>query len=314
MFEAIATALPFDWYNPLRAGAVRLRRGSLPRSACVAVLQIAHRAWRHRLAERVDDVRPLDAPHLSFAPTNSMVVDALYWFGVRGYEGKVADVWVELCRDAGAVLEIGGNIGLFTTLGRRACRGTYTVVEPVPQIAAVLRGNLARNALEGVEVLEAAVIPQGPARDVVLNIPDEGRAAPVGAHLVEGVEVIGRSTLKAITVRGLPAAELMAGRDLIKIDAEGIEAELLAAAREVILATRPTLMVEVLPEAVMLGRMLAELAQAAGYSISVIPEYGRDDIVTVAPEAFDSTVPRRWNSKDVVLSVRPPPKGLRGTF
>lgn len=314
MLEAIAAAVPFGWFDPLRAGAVRLRRGSLPRSACVAVLQLAHQAWRHRLGERVADVRPLDAPHLSFAPTDSMVVDALYWFGVRGYEGKVADVWVELCRSARSVLEIGGNVGLFTTLGRRACAGSYTVVEPVPQVAAVLRGNLARNGLEGVEVLEAAAVPGGEARDVVLSIPDDGRAAPVGAHLVEGVEIGPRRELRTITVRGLPAAGLMAGRDLIKIDAEGIEAELLGAAREVILAARPTLMVEVLPEATALGRVLAELAQAAGYTIAVVPEYGRDDIVTVAPAAFDSTVPRRYNSKDVVLSAHGKPTGIQGPF
>jgi FkbM family methyltransferase len=314
MLDAIAAAVPLGWYRPFRLGVARLRRGSLPRSACVAVLKPAQRAWRHRLVRRVDDIRPLDAPHLSFAPTDSMVVDTLYWFGVRGYEGKVADVWVELCREARSVLEIGGNVGLFTTLGRRAATGRYTVVEPVPQIAEVLRGNLARNRLAGVEVLEAAVIPAGPARDVTLNIPDEGRAAPVGAHLVEGVEVSGRGTLRALTVRGLPAAGLMADRDLIKIDAEGIEAELLAAARDVILAARPTLMVEVLPEAAALGRMLAELARAAGYTISVIPEYGRDDIVVVAPDEFDSTVPQRCNSKDVVLSPRGAPAGRAAWF
>jgi hypothetical protein len=82
----------------------------------------------------------------------------------------------------------------------------------------------------------------------------------------------------------------------------------------VILAGRPTLMVEVLPEAVVLGKVLAELAVACGYTISVIPEYGLDTIVTVAPEAFDAGVPQRYNSKDVVLSARGAPRGAAAAF
>jgi FkbM family methyltransferase len=314
ILESVAAALPLRLYDPLRHGAVRLRRNTLPRSACVAVLQVAMRAWRGRLGRHMAEIRPLDAPHLAFAATDSMVVDTIYWLGVRGYEGKVADVWVELCRASAAVLEIGGNVGLFTVLGRRASQGTYTVVEPVPSVAAVLGDNLARNGLDTVEVLEAAAIPGDVARGVMLSIPDEGRTAPVGAHLLEGVEVSGRHMLNQITVRGLPAAQLMAGRDLIKIDAEGIEAMLLQSAWAILVAQRPTLMIEVLPEADALGRAIAALAQEAKYTIAVIPEYGREDIVVVAPEDFNAQLPQRYNSKDVVLSARGAPCGNRTAF
>ena len=300
-------ALPLSFYAPLRRGAQYFRRGSVARSACIALLKAADRAHRHHLPSRLTEIRPLDAPGLSFVAVDSMVMDAVYWFGVRGYEGQVTALWARLCRTSRTVLEVGGNVGLFTTLGGLAAPGRYTVVEPVPAVADVLRSNLARNGVTGVQVLAAAAVPGDVARDVFLNIPDERRGAPVGAHLVEGVEVSGRGSHHVLQVRGEPFNRLVDGCDLVKIDAEGIEAELLGGARATILAQRPTLMIEVLPEAVRLGAMLAELARDAGYTIFVVPEYGDERIVAVPHDAFTSAVPQRHRSKDVVLAMGPLP-------
>jgi FkbM family methyltransferase len=308
MFDPLIRAMPLAAFHPLRRAAVRLRRGSFARSACVLALKPVAAAFQHRLAQRLAEIRPLDAPNLSFEPTDSMVMEAVYWFGVQGYEGRVADVWSNLCRSARSVLEIGGNVGLFTVIGAQATHGTYTVVEPVPEVAAVLRKNLARNRIFAprVVVVEAAVIPGDSEKIVSLNVPQERRDAPVGAHLVDDVEVLRRSTAKTLRVTGKPVRTLVAGRDLIKIDAEGIEAELLAACRDLILAEKPSLLVEVLPEAHRLGELLDSLARDAGYVISIIPEYGSDQIVTVAAQQFSVELPQRYNSKDVLLSTAPP--------
>jgi FkbM family methyltransferase len=289
------------FYDPFRRGAVRYRRGNLIRSGCKLVLQQAARAYRGRLADMLSEIRPADAPDLSFLPVDSMVMDAVYWFGIQGYEGRVAGVWVDLCRRARSILEIGGNVGLFTTIGARATGGQYTVVEPLPELVDILKANLARNGILNVEVFEGAAIPDRAAHDVKLNIPDEHRKAPVGAHLMEGSEVSGRSSLRILEVRGIPFRGLAAGRDLIKIDAEGIEVELLTSARDIILASRPTLLIEVLPEAAVLGKALAALAKDGGYTITIIPEYGRDTDIVVASDSFSSDLPRRYNSKDVLL-------------
>jgi FkbM family methyltransferase len=201
------------------------------------------------------------------------------------------------------VLEVGGNIGLFSVLGARASSGKYTVVEPIPANAAVLRSNLARNGLSHAEVIQAAVIPGNDARDVVLNLPAEGRDMLVGAHLVEDVEVQGRTSTSHLTVTGVPIRQLAAGRDLIKIDAEGIEAMLLADIHDVLIKERPTLLIEVLPEATRLGEMLSSLATEAVYYIHLLPEWGSDTIVTIPAKNFTSMLPGKYNSKDVVLST-----------
>lgn len=305
MIDAIARSLPLTGYHPLRRAVLGLPRRHPVRIAATVVLRRAARAYRHRLAEQLDEIRPLDAPALSFEAVDSMVMDAVYWFGVRGYEGTVARVWTALCQQSRSVLEIGGNVGLFTVIGARATPGSYMVVEPVPIVAATLRANLARNGLAKVELLQAAAIPGAEGYEVTLNVPAEDWGVPVGAHLVDGVEVSGRSSRAQVTVPGLPIRRLAEGRDLIKIDAEGIEAALLADLRDLLLEQRPTLVVEVLPEATRLGALLAALASDVGYQIHVLPEWGSDQVATVPAASFNAGVPRRYNSKDVVLSVGP---------
>lgn len=305
MLDLILRALPLATFAPLRRAAVALPRGNPLRSASIAVLKLAAASRRGKLHREIAEVRPIDMPQYVFAPTNSMVIDAVFWVGVTGYEGRLSDIWIQLCRQASSVLEIGGNIGLFTVIGGAVTRGQYTVVEPVPQVARVLATNLAMNGLaDRIELVQAAVVPATVARDVVLNIPAEGRDAPVGAHLVDGVEIIGRSTETMLTVHGVPFAELLEDRDLVKIDAEGIEAELLAAAHDTLVANGPTLCVEVLPEADRLGKRIAVLARDAGYFIHVVPAFGAQNIIVVPPDAFNSSVPGKHRSKDVVLCRR----------
>lgn len=100
-------------------------------------------------------------------------------------------------------------------------------------------------------------------------------------------------------------AALAEGRDLIKIDAEGIEAALLAEIRPLLLRDRPSLLIEVLPDAVKLAEFLAALAREAGYGLHVLPEYGSDEIVQVDPATFTADVPFRFHWKDVLLTARP---------
>jgi FkbM family methyltransferase len=233
-----------------------------------------------------------------------MVVDAIFWFGVRGYEGIMVDVWESLCQRATNILEIGGNIGFYTVVGGKASRGHYTVVEPLPVLAKTIESNLAHNGLnfDRVSVLQAAAIGDDSPAEVLINIPDEGRRAPVGAHLVDGVELAERSCTDRLKVPGIPFIQLSRGKDLIKIDAEGIEASLLTNAWPVINAERPVLALEVLPEAHGLAALIREIATSQDYLIHVVPAYGSRSITTVAPAEFSAATPAKCNSKDIILS------------
>ena len=285
---------------PMRWAVATLPRKSLLRSACVPVLKaVSHRP---ELLASLSEVRPLDRRDISFEPTTSWVLEDVYWFGVQGYEGILADIWADLCSRSKAVLEIGGNVGLYSVLGGKTARGRYTVVEPHPHIAAVLRSNLRRNGIANVEVLEGAAIAEPLARTVSLNIPNEGRNAPTGAFLDADVEIVGRSTIRKIEVMGYPIEELLKGRDLVKIDAEGIEHALLRQAMPTLVKNRPTIIVEVLPDSSNLAHLLAELAMTGSYRIQVVPSYGSNEVTTVPAAEFTAAMPAKFNSKDVMLT------------
>lgn len=287
----------------LRYAAATLTRDNPTRKAAVGLLK-ALKGERPGLPTNLTEIRPLDMPEISFAPTDSMVMEAVYWFGVCGYEGVMSEVWQQLCADSRGVLEIGANVGLFSVIGGRKASASYTAIEPLPEVAAVVRANLERNGLISIQVIEGAAIAGDEERTVHISVPDEHHAAPVGAHLVDDVEVSNRSSLRTIAVRGLPICSLMTGKDLIKIDAEGIEAQLLTAAMSGITRDKPTLVVEVLPEAEKLGLLLSSIAKENGYVIHVIPAYRSNEIVQIPAEQFTSKIPGKYHSKDVVLSIR----------
>lgn len=283
--------------DPLRRAVAHGRRGSLPRNAAIALLRQV-RPW-FRVSD-LAEVRPLDMPELSFEPTDSMVMDAVFWFGMRAYEGQMYRIWPALCAQAASVLEVGGNVGFYSVLGGRAASGRYQVVEPVPEIARVLARNLARNGITRVDVLEAAVVTGEQEQMVRLNIPDADRAAPVSAHLATGSAVV-REVGRSLEVRGVPFRRLVAGCDLVKIDAEGIEAALLQDAMAELEATRPVLTLEVLPEATALAGLVRDIAARWGRTIVIVPEYGMDGVAYRSAAAFDATELPRLNAKDVVL-------------
>ena len=63
----------------------------------------------------------------------------------------------------------------------------------------------------------------------------------------------------SIEVPVVAVVELLDGVDLIKLDIEGLEAEVLSAGMEMILSNRPTIFVEVLRKAVRLREVISEL-------------------------------------------------------
>jgi FkbM family methyltransferase len=305
MLSALLRSVPIEIYTPLRQNAVGLPRGSLRRNISIYILKRVIRAYRGRLAGGVPEIRPMDIREISFLPSDSMVMEAVYWFGTGGYEGRMADTWMALCRNARAILEVGGNVGLFTTIGARSGTARYTVVEPVPAVARILRANLERNGVSHVELVEAAAVAGDADPMVELNIPDAHRGAPVGAF-VTGAEGAPTATVPPISVAAVSFPRLANGCDLIKIDAEGIEADLLGSARELLIAQRTRLIVEVLPGSVRLAQLLRDMASQSGQRLFVIPAWGSDALIEIAPADFGADVPDRHHSKDVLLADAAP--------
>lgn len=213
--------------------------------------------------------RPVPLPDITvpggrerIAVVGSRMERVLWWYGEAGYEDGEAARWRALCAGARDVLELGANIGYYSVVGALVAPGRYTTVEANPEAAAVVRRNLALNGLSSVEVIEAAAVADGAPAELELALPDQETrsVAPMGAYLRDGTELVSdRASSRSVRVATSPAPALFAGRDLVKLDIEGSEAAVLAAAREEILASRPVILLEVLAGATRLHGVIARL-------------------------------------------------------
>lgn len=206
------------------------------------------------------------------AVVGSRLERVLWWYGERGYEAAEAGWWRALCAQATDVLEVGANVGYYSVVGAAACAGRrYTAVEANPDAAAIARRNLDLNELGHAELVAAAAVgADGPA-EIDLALPDQEahQTAPTGSFL-PGAEAVGtRTATHTMRVPTTPAGPLFAGRDLVKLDIEGSEADVLEAAMPEIRRSRPILLVEVLHGATRLQGVVRDLT-AEGYRLHAL--------------------------------------------
>ena len=251
-----------------------------------------------------------DNPELRFVSHDSLVLDQLYWFGEQGWEPWLLPWWRRCCARASAVLELGANVGYFTVQGARAApRARYLAVEPHPVSAEVCRANLALNGIGSVELVEAAAVAGAGAGcpAVELRVPAGQLATPTVAFLGDGTELpapMRRHLAGTVAVPAVDVRSLLAGVDLVKLDVEGQEHALLAAARDHLRAHHPTVFVEVLPGTAQLRRLLAELCRDDGYRCYV-PVAGDRLVRLEAADLPGARLLERYGGQDVILSADP---------
>jgi FkbM family methyltransferase len=119
----------------------------------------------------------------------------------------------------GTILDIGGNIGMFTVRAARDLvpQGRVIAVEPNPGCLARLKEHLRMNHLDNVETLEAAVTNAGDR--VALHV------APIrgDSTLFAGNGGDGRQTIDVSAIGTRDVLRLADGFELVKVDCEGGE-------------------------------------------------------------------------------------------
>ena len=140
----------------------------------------------------------------------------------------------EAVRPGAIVLDVGANVGAYTLLfaqwaGRS---GRVFAFEPSPAAARSLRTHLALNALQNVEVIEAAVCDREGAA-LLYNEESCGTSSLIGSAARRRPV-----TVRTMTIDGF-CDERSLTADVVKIDIEGAEIEALRGARRT-LAAEPT--------------------------------------------------------------------------
>jgi FkbM family methyltransferase len=148
------------------------------------------------------------------------------------------EMFAQLVRPGQIVVEAGANIGTHTVslsklVGRR---GAVLAFEPQRIVFQALCANLALNQCSNVAAYQEAL---GAAdSDIVAPAPDPAVRASFGSLSLHGVAQGNPVRLRRLDSLGLPLCHLL------KIDVEGMEAEVLEGARDTIARLRPTLYLE----------------------------------------------------------------------
>lgn len=249
----------------------------------------------------------VDNPARWFVNAESLVLAQLYWFGEQGWEPELLPWWRYLCRNSSAVLELGANVGYYVVQGAQAAPGVcYTAVEPHPDSLRLCRANLDLNGIMSVKLVAAAAVADPAVGFVRLLIPRDQLPAPTVAFVDGDGELPQQMAAPmgaAIEVPAVNVRTLLAGVDLLKVDVEGQEHALLAAASEHLRQHRPTVVIEVLPGTTRLRRLLAGLCTELGYRCYV-PQPGR--LQRLQPGRLGEVrLLQEYGVQDIVLSADP---------
>lgn len=171
------------------------------------------------------------------------------------YEHELLEHARHLLQPDDLVLDVGANIGTHTVYLAAICRAQVHAFEPHPESAETLRENLRINGLEQ--------------RVKVHEIGLGARSARADLHL-EDEQNLGHCSLRTsrsgkIEVRAFDELDVPRSVTLVKIDVEGMEAEVLAGMQNLLREARPALYVEI-QSAAEVGRIQA-LLQPFGYVI-----------------------------------------------
>jgi FkbM family methyltransferase len=162
------------------------------------------------------------------------------------YERLELEAFREVCRSSGTIIDVGGNIGLYSVVGGLAMPkgGRLYSFEPIAENISYLRRNVSLNELEQTVVpIDAAVGDQNGRMTIYLaeNTAIHS-AAPRDARHKENFRLVDQVSLDSYL-----AENGITDVDALKIDVEGFEGRVLAGAAKVIKDQMPTLFVEYIP-------------------------------------------------------------------
>lgn len=183
--------------------------------------------------------------------------DRVFWrvYYERTYEPDLTAVIRRLVRETDHCVDVGANFGWYATLlAHLAPGGRVTAYEPVPEVFARLQDNIQLNGfVNRVELKNSCVGEKDGTVTFACRAQESGLAHIVGADSEEETIQVPMTTLD----NDLSDA---AGRiALIKIDAEGAEAKVLAGASSLLEAVNPpNLVVEVNSKALVRAGTSAE--------------------------------------------------------
>lgn len=214
------------------------------------------------------------------------IPNELFWRGWDGYEPQSTMTFFGLATRAATVVDVGAHSGLFSMLAAHANPAARVVaVEPFPATFARLEANVARNHLQNITCIRAAMGSAPDRRKLFFYESGLPFVASFSEQFVraraDSPNAIRHEVVEVRTLDELVSELGLGGLDLLKLDCEGFELEVLQGGRSSIQAWRPAILLEVLPDA--RSEELENVLRPLGYRFQLLTSDGPLEVPKLLP-------------------------------
>lgn len=178
------------------------------------------------------------------------IATRLYWQGAESFEAAEIRIYRSFLASVDTVLDVGANTGLYALIAAaHSGPGRIYAFEPVPQIAAQLRKNVAANGFEHIISVEAALTDFD--GEITMHVPVQPTLA-LGSSASASFRPRTRAVrVKAMRLDTFSVEHGLPSVDLIKLDTESTEPDVLRGAEALISRDRPLIICEILIQRVL---------------------------------------------------------------
>ena len=220
----------------------------------------------------------------------------LFWKGLYGtYEGRSMRVWVELCRRAHSIVDVGANTGLYSLVAKTVNpNAVVTAFEPVERVYQKLLDNIRLNRLDILSHPLALSDRTGEAF-YFDTMTEHAYSFTVNKNVHAPDVPCEKRTLQTITLDDFVARSGLERIDLMKIDVETHEPEVLEGFKAHLDRFHPDMLIEVLDaevaerlNAILAGKpyLYYDVDEAAGLRrIPRIEQSGERNILACSAES-----------------------------
>jgi FkbM family methyltransferase len=183
-----------------------------------------------------------------FNPGNTTIENEIFWKGILGWEKTSMELWIELCKGANTILDIGANSGVFSIIASAVNPNSEIIAfEPVKRTTEIFKRNLDLNPDFKIKLIEKAV-SNNAGKFMFYDVPtDTQYSASLNPQMLSSIE--NRISYEVDTITLDTFSEIKGKQiDLIKLDVEMHEPEAIEGMIELIKINKPTFLMEILTD------------------------------------------------------------------
>ena len=218
-----------------------------------------HLHFRGVIQVAVNESISFEINHYSFQLENE-----IFWSGLKGgWEKESFKLWIELCKEASTILDIGANTGVYSLIAKSMNPDALVYAfEPVNRVFVRLKENIELNNFDIIP-FELAVSNACGSATIFDTLSDHIYSVTVNKNLASPDVLVEETEITTISLNSFVERYGIEKVDLLKIDVETHEPEVLEGFSRYLQLYKPTILIEVLNDEI--GRRVQEQVQGLDY-------------------------------------------------